>query len=97
MPTLEPCSTRHEENSFVFRQAGSQTFSMPAETHPLRETNDHRASRSCATVLVTLVERWADRAAKRRILAGMSDAQLKDIGVSRADADAESRKPFWQL
>jgi uncharacterized protein YjiS (DUF1127 family) len=68
-----------------------------AEIHPLREASDHRASRSCATTLLILAERWADRAAKRRILAGMSDAQLKDIGVSRADAHAESRKPFWRL
>ena len=39
---------------------------------------------------------WLDRVRDRQHLAAMSDAMLKDIGVSRADATHEAEKPFWQ-
>jgi uncharacterized protein YjiS (DUF1127 family) len=39
---------------------------------------------------------WASRSRERRLLAQMSDAELKDIGVSRYDAIMEIRKPFWR-
>jgi uncharacterized protein YjiS (DUF1127 family) len=38
----------------------------------------------------------ADRARQRRRLAEMSDHQLKDIGISRADAMAEVEKSRWR-
>ncbi|MBM3548464.1 MAG: DUF1127 domain-containing protein [Alphaproteobacteria bacterium] len=38
----------------------------------------------------------ADRARQRRRLAEMSDRELKDIGVSRADAVAESEKTWFR-
>ena len=44
-------------------------------------------------------DRLADaylRAAQRRRLRALSDMGLRDIGVSRADAWAEYRKPFWR-
>ncbi|MCZ4351064.1 DUF1127 domain-containing protein [Roseovarius aestuarii] len=31
----------------------------------------------------------------RRALAELDDAALLDIGVTRAQADAEARRPFW--
>jgi uncharacterized protein YjiS (DUF1127 family) len=46
--------------------------------------------------LVTL-ERWQARTAERRLLAGMSDYHLKDIGLSRADVEGETAKHFWQV
>lgn len=36
------------------------------------------------------------RAMQRRRLMELSDRGLRDIGVSRADAWAEYRKPFWR-
>ena len=39
---------------------------------------------------------WQQRAAERQQLAGLSDFHLKDMGVSRADADREATKPFWR-
>jgi uncharacterized protein YjiS (DUF1127 family) len=39
---------------------------------------------------------WHARARQRRHLAGLSLGELKDIGVSRADALNEAEKPFWQ-
>jgi len=35
--------------------------------------------------------------AQRRELLGLSDAMLKDIGISRADAQREANRPFWDL
>ncbi len=39
---------------------------------------------------------WVARMRDRHQLAAMSDAMLKDIGVSRADAEHEVEKHFWQ-
>jgi len=39
---------------------------------------------------------WTERARQRRHLAGLNDYMLRDIGLTRADVDAETRKPFWQ-
>ncbi|TDQ86396.1 uncharacterized protein YjiS (DUF1127 family) [Dongia mobilis] len=38
-----------------------------------------------------------ERARQRRQLAGLSDALLKDIGISRADAEREATQPFWRV
>ena len=37
-------------------------------------------------------ERWRQRQALSRL----DDHLLKDIGLSRADVEAETRKPFWK-
>jgi uncharacterized protein YjiS (DUF1127 family) len=42
------------------------------------------------------VPRWIARHRQRAHLAALTDADLLDIGVSREDADAEARKPFWK-
>jgi uncharacterized protein YjiS (DUF1127 family) len=39
---------------------------------------------------------WAERAAERRQLAELDDHLLRDIGLTRADVDAVTTKPFWQ-
>lgn len=41
------------------------------------------------------LRRWQQLAAERRQLAGLSDAALKDIGISRADVYQEAERPFW--
>ena len=38
---------------------------------------------------------WQRRASDRDRLAKMSDHALKDMGITRADAWRECRKPFW--
>jgi uncharacterized protein YjiS (DUF1127 family) len=46
--------------------------------------------------LVRLVELWHERARQRRALAQLSDAQLRDIGISRSAARQEASQPFWR-
>jgi uncharacterized protein YjiS (DUF1127 family) len=36
-----------------------------------------------------------ERRRSRRLLLEMTDEQLRDIGISRADAYHEGRRPFW--
>ena len=39
---------------------------------------------------------WQDRARQRHRLGEMDDHLLRDIGLSRADLEHESAKPFWR-
>jgi uncharacterized protein YjiS (DUF1127 family) len=39
---------------------------------------------------------WLERARQRRQLRQLGDHMLKDIGLSRADVEAEASKPFWR-
>jgi uncharacterized protein YjiS (DUF1127 family) len=49
-----------------------------------------------ASHLVTLLSTWYQRSRQRRQLAELSEAQLRDVAISPAQALAESAKPFWQ-
>jgi uncharacterized protein YjiS (DUF1127 family) len=42
------------------------------------------------------LDTWIERHRQRNSLLELNDALLKDIGISRADAVGESRKPFWR-
>lgn len=41
------------------------------------------------------IARWYALTRQRQQLAQMSDAGLKDLGLSRADIYQESARPFW--
>jgi uncharacterized protein YjiS (DUF1127 family) len=50
-------------------------------------------------VLVALADgllAWLERGRSRRLLARLDDRMLHDIGLSRADVERESSKPFWR-
>ena len=47
-------------------------------------------------VVVEGVLAWFERTRQRRQLSELSDHMLKDIGLSRADVEAEAAKPFWR-
>jgi uncharacterized protein YjiS (DUF1127 family) len=40
-------------------------------------------------------EKRLERRRSRHALLGLTDEQLKDIGISRAEADGEARRRFW--
>ena len=44
----------------------------------------------------TWLWRCAERSAQRRALAVLDDKRLRDIGRTRAEAEAEAGKPFWR-
>jgi uncharacterized protein YjiS (DUF1127 family) len=46
--------------------------------------------------LVETVVEWRRRASSRRDLARLSDRDLWDLRLTRADAQREANKPFWQ-
>jgi uncharacterized protein YjiS (DUF1127 family) len=41
------------------------------------------------------ITEWQRRARSRRELEALSDATLRDIGITRCDAHREMNKPFW--
>ena len=43
-----------------------------------------------------IVRVWFMRAESRRAMAMLSDHVLRDIGLTRADAERELLKPFWR-
>jgi uncharacterized protein YjiS (DUF1127 family) len=45
--------------------------------------------------VIVWIETVLQRRRSRLALLEMSDAQLKDIGVSRAEAYGEANRPFW--
>jgi uncharacterized protein YjiS (DUF1127 family) len=50
-------------------------------------------------LLGALVERaleWQDRSRQRLGLLALDDHLLKDVGLTRAQAYRETRKPFWR-
>lgn len=51
---------------------------------------------SLSARLLARLLHWQQRAAQRRHLAGLDQALLRDIGISRADAHREACKPFWR-
>ena len=48
------------------------------------------------TGLLRLLQRYYAVVKQRRALGQLTDEQLKDIGISRADAMREASKPFWR-
>jgi uncharacterized protein YjiS (DUF1127 family) len=43
-----------------------------------------------------LIAEWRRRARSRRELAALCDRCLRDMRITRYDADLEVRKPFWR-
>jgi uncharacterized protein YjiS (DUF1127 family) len=78
-------------------------FSMVTTASPvLRETVPGRG-RSAATRttrpwrrLLNAVRLWQQRAHGRQQLRAFDDHMLRDIGVTRLQAEAEATKPFWR-
>ena len=63
----------------------------------LFEVSGHGGFSVAAALLAGLrrIRRWRQLSRQRRQLAMLSDATLKDIGLSRADIEMETQRPFW--
>jgi uncharacterized protein YjiS (DUF1127 family) len=69
-------------------------------TRPLREPWLATAWRSLDAALqhaVDAILTWRERARTRRQLVMLDDRLLKDIGITRLDAQGEAEKPFWRV
>lgn len=53
--------------------------------------------RPVLTGIVDTLDSWMARHRQRRRLAELSDRDLHDIGITRADVWRECQKPFWRL
>jgi len=69
-----------------------------ARKHKVKPACDHTGAlyRVLARIGSEIGE-WSRRLRDRRALAMMSDRSLRDIGLTRYDADWEARKPFWRV
>ena len=43
------------------------------------------------------IRRWLEAARQRRQLATLNDYMLRDLGLTRADAEHEAARPFWDV
>ena len=69
-----------------------------AMTTAISPVADRTANRQSLPVRAWyLIERWMELARQRQQLAALDDRMLKDIGISRATAQSEARRPFWDL
>ena len=70
-----------------------------AQTDRLSVRTSQQTGAGILGTIVTLA-RWMKEAAARRrgrqVLEHMTEAQLKDIGLTRMQADLEAAKPFWR-
>jgi uncharacterized protein YjiS (DUF1127 family) len=53
------------------------------------------APRAVLVGIIQTLLRWQERSAQRRQLLELDAHMLKDIGISRADAVREAKRPFW--
>jgi len=69
-----------------------------ARKHKVKPACDHTGAlyRVLARIGSEIGE-WSRRLRDRRALAMMSDRSLRDIGLTRYDADWEARKPFRRV
>jgi uncharacterized protein YjiS (DUF1127 family) len=70
------------------------SLSVHVERRPLRALVK-QALNGLSALIIALMD-WHDRARQRRQLLALSDGALKDFAASRADAEREGSKPFWQ-
>jgi uncharacterized protein YjiS (DUF1127 family) len=45
--------------------------------------------------VIRRIAEWQRRSRSRQELEGLSDATLRDIGITRCDVHRETHKPFW--
>lgn len=48
-----------------------------------------------AKIWLGIISEWYERHSQRRQLLQLDDHLLTDVGLTRAEAAAEARKPFW--
>ena len=70
--------------------------SIFAETRPQRRRAMRNSTLAIAQSILMLARLWRARYRDRRQLAAMSERELQDIGICRAELADEIGKPFWR-
>lgn len=65
-------------------------------SHQMQVSRPGHVALAALDVLRKRVATWSARQRGRRALLSFDEAALKDIGISRAQADFEYNKPFWR-
>jgi uncharacterized protein YjiS (DUF1127 family) len=73
--------------------SGSATSSHGTARH--HQPSLYTVTGGVGSLVVAFLE-WQERHRSRRDLMRLSEHQLKDIGLSRFDAEEEYSKPFWR-
>jgi uncharacterized protein YjiS (DUF1127 family) len=60
-----------------------------------RASRRDRGLQKFALAAVARLLRWHELARQRRALLTLDDRMLKDIGITRAAAEREASRPFW--
>lgn len=74
----------------ALRTAPAPSQATPAPVGVVRAT-----ARAMWAFVETILE-WEERRRQRLALQALDDHLLRDIGISRVEADGEGRKPFWR-
>jgi uncharacterized protein YjiS (DUF1127 family) len=77
------------------RHAAPVSLALPRPTRGAAADETIRWRDVLAAVVDQLMA-WQERARQRQQLQSLSDHMLHDIGLGRADVEAESSKPFWR-
>ena len=89
---------RAAEAAETVYEIAQATATVTANLHP-----KHREPTSTPNSLQKILHRLGtayglgrERYRQRQLLMEMDDRQLKDIGITREQAEHEARKPFWK-
>jgi uncharacterized protein YjiS (DUF1127 family) len=74
----------------------SRTLPLPVFSQSSGAASPSCLMRPHVLNLVKLLAAWRERARSRALLAHLSPRDVKDLGLSKADAWAEINKPFWR-
>lgn len=72
------------------------TLVRPASATPLSIDALRTIAAGPVARTLSTVATWVRRQRSRKQLAELDDAMLRDIGISRANADFEASKAFWR-
>ncbi len=73
-------------------------FAIPTPARVSAATKAGTAVRPGTSVLLARrLAAWFELRRQRRRLLTLSDHMLHDLGLSRADAEGEAARPFWDL
>jgi uncharacterized protein YjiS (DUF1127 family) len=68
---------------------------MSVRTLPAARERPGRGLQARAASGFARLLRWHELARQRRALLALNDHMLKDIGITRVEAEREARRPFW--